>query len=71
MSNYIVFTRTWWRWNENWPDGKEPHAGEKSFVKGFNSEGDAQEFCQFQNSQLPVTNPLSFKYEYTSTNYYG
>ena len=66
MKKYSVFTRTWWRFNESWPDGLEPHAGERTHVKHFDTEQEARKYCQYHNANsLPENNPLSFKYEFT------
>ena len=30
---YKVFKRTWWRKNDNWPDGLEPFFGRKTTLR--------------------------------------
>lgn len=65
--NYRVFTRTWWTFNESWPNGLEPCPGEKDYIEDFETESEAREFCQYNNANnLPDHNPLSLKYEYES-----
>ena len=52
MKKYSVFTRTWWKFNKTWPNGLEPFPGEKSYIKHFNTEQEAREYCQYHNANL-------------------
>ena len=66
MKKYSVFTRTWRKFNKTWPNGLEPFPGEKTYIKHFDTEEEAREYCQYHNANsLPEKNPLSFKYEFT------
>jgi len=47
---YHVFHRTWWRDNPSWPNGLEPHAGEKTYlVRYVTSLNEAIELCREYN----------------------
>ena len=48
---YKVFTRTWWKDNPRWPNGLEPYAGKKTYIKGKFTEEEAIELCQHWNSK--------------------
>ena len=45
MNNYKVFTRNWWRFNENYPNGLEPSAGRRTTIGYANTEDEAREMC--------------------------
>ncbi len=67
METYRVFTRTWWRSNPSWPDGREPGAGKRSY-RGHPrrlSLEEARTYCQGWNASH---NPgkLSRKAEFES-----
>lgn len=38
---YDVFTRTWWKANSNWPDGREPGIGRRTYLARNVTEEDA------------------------------
>jgi hypothetical protein len=45
---FYVFSRTWWRYNPDWPGGLEPHKGRKTWLNGrrpFTTEAAARSFC--------------------------
>lgn len=61
---YNVFVRSWWRDNPSWPNGLEPHAGEKKYIERFlESEDEAQEICQSYND-MHDAGRYSIKAEY-------
>lgn len=45
---YDVFIRTWWKENPAWPNGLEPQAGERSYLRGGRglTYVEAREMCQ-------------------------
>ena len=50
---YRVFTRTWWKRNPSWPDGREPGPGPKSYAghpSGVTEE-EARAYCQRWNRE--------------------
>jgi hypothetical protein len=60
---YDVFHRTWWIENPDYPDGREPGAGEKHYLKYGVSEDEARRTCaQYNKTNDP--GPLSDKAEY-------
>jgi len=64
--SFRTFTRTWWRRNSEWPDGREPHAGRKAYRATYDTEAEAREACKAFNAK-PKTKEqkfLSFKMEY-------
>ena len=63
MNNYRVFTRTWWKHNPNWPDGREPCAGRKYTLGLTSTEQEARDWCQDYNS-THTPGKLSRKAEY-------
>ena len=66
MSQYKVFTRTWWTENPAYPNGLEPCAGPKTYKRRvFDTEQDAREYCQLWNDQNPPGR-LSCKMEFES-----
>jgi hypothetical protein len=46
---HTVFTRTFWRANTVWPDGKEPHLGRKRHIATVETEAEAQAIAQQWN----------------------
>mgnify|MGYP001462523475 FL=1 len=61
---YKVFTRTWWRKNSEWPNGKEPHAGKKTTIaRNVATEQEALQICQRWNA-THKPGDLSKKAEY-------
>jgi hypothetical protein len=48
---YNVFHRTWWKPNPKWPNGKEPHAGEKHYLLHNVDEESAVDFCKEWNER--------------------
>lgn len=61
---YSVFVRSWWRDNPSWPNGLEPHVGEKKYIERFlESEEEAQEICQSYN-EMHDAGRYSIKAEY-------
>lgn len=60
---YRCFTRTWWRINPAWPDGREPGAGAKRTVAVMMTEEGAREFCE-QWNKTHKPGKLSRKCEY-------
>lgn len=60
---YDVFHRTWWVENPDYPDGREPGAGEKHYIEYNVTEATARTICaQYNASHDP--GPLSDKAEY-------
>ena len=49
-ARYRVFSRTWWRSNPAWPDGREPGAGPKRTLRRNLSYEEARQFCQEWNA---------------------
>lgn len=47
---FNVFHRTWWTANRNWPDGREPGAGKKHYIKRHVTEEDAHSICEVWNA---------------------
>jgi hypothetical protein len=61
---YNVFTRTWWRYNPDWPNGLEPHLGRKAYIaKNVTTEKMAQKLCSEYNDNNDAGR-LSRKAEY-------
>ena len=63
--NYEVFHRTWWRRNDEWPDGREPGVGRAYHIGWAVDEAEARAMCKEWNSKH---NPglLSDKVEYSA-----
>lgn len=64
---YRVFTRTWWKRNPSWPDGREPHVGRKSYAghpSGVTEE-EARTYCRQWNAENDP-GPMSRKAEFES-----
>jgi len=45
QARYAVFTRTWWKLNPAWPQGREPEMGKKHVLKRNLSWVEARELC--------------------------
>jgi hypothetical protein len=50
VNRYVVFHRTWWRRNPDWPNGLEPHPGRKTKIGIAVGIAEAQEMCREWNS---------------------
>ena len=67
--SYRIFKRTWWKENPSWPNGLEPEAGERHYVRGrFETEEEARAECRRLQRELNKTmtkqeRRLSLKYE--------
>ena len=63
---YDVFHRTWWKENPEWPDGREPGAGERTYIAHGVTEAEARAICKEWNA---THDPgfLSRKAEYESS----
>jgi hypothetical protein len=46
---FKIFLRTWWKENASWPNGLEPHPGEKEYIKEVDTEDEARAFCKKYN----------------------
>jgi hypothetical protein len=46
---YYVFTRTWWRLNPSWPEGREPCPGRRRTIARNCSEDEARRICERYN----------------------
>lgn len=62
---YDVFHRTWWVNNPSWPNGLEPGAGKRTYIRKHVTEADARAICKHYNN---THNPgrLSRKAEFES-----
>ena len=49
MNDFRVFTRTWWKRNPSWPDGREPGAGRKYTLGLVSTEQEARDMCKEYN----------------------
>jgi len=47
---YHVFQRTWWKDNEDYPDGLEPHCGDKHTMQIVSTEEEARAICRIFNN---------------------
>ncbi len=60
---YNVFVRTWWINNPEWPNGLEPGAGKRRYIRRHVTEADARAICkQYNDTHEPGR--LSKKAEY-------
>lgn len=51
---YNVFVRNWWKRNPNWPDGREPHMGRKTYLRKRVTYADARAIAkQYNDSHEP------------------
>lgn len=62
-ATYYCFTRTWWKHNPAWPNGREPGAGPKRAVTKNLTYSQAQAFCKDWNAKHDP-GPLSRKCEF-------
>ena len=63
---YKVFTRTWWRNNQAYPNGLEPCAGRKYTIDNVYTEKEAKQLCkEYNDTHHPGR--LSLKAEYMET----
>lgn len=46
---YDVFHRTWWQENPAWPGGREPGAGERTYLAHGVTYTEAREMCKEYN----------------------
>ena len=61
---FRVFSRTWWKRNPSWPDGREPCAGRKTtLARNVKTEAEARAICERYNA-THEPGPLSRKAEY-------
>ncbi len=60
---YDVFHRTWWTRNPAYPNGLEPCAGRKHYIRKHVTEADAREICRAWNANHEP-GQLSDKAEY-------
>lgn len=60
---YNVFVRDWWQPNANWPDGREPGPGEKTYLRKHVVREDALELCERYND-THEPGPMSRKAEF-------
>lgn len=63
QARYYVFTRTWWKPNKSWPDGREPHAGRRTTLRRNLSYTEARAMCQEWNANHKP-GPMSRKAEF-------
>jgi len=69
MTQYRVFTRSWWRDNPKYPNGLEPHAGPKNYKRVvFETEQEAREYALAWN-EANDAGRYSVKMEFESGNY--
>jgi len=47
--SYKVFTRTWWKRNPKWPEGREPKRGRKTVLGMVRTEEEAVRMCDKYN----------------------
>lgn len=76
MNNYKVFTRNWWKINQEkdkdgellWPEGKEPSASERKTHLGYaDTEEQARAMCKDYNDKIEgKPNKLGRMAEYKS-----
>lgn len=55
-ARYNVFTRTWWKPNPKWPNGREPHPGRKRYLARNVSWSEARRIAEDYND-TPLTRP--------------
>lgn len=61
---YRCFTRTWWRRNPSWPNGREPSPGRKhTIARRVETIADAQRICRAYN-ETHDPGPLNRKAEF-------
>lgn len=65
-AKYQIFHRKWWKHNEDWPDAKEPSAGETKYKIGYaETEEQARKMCKEWN-ETHEEGKYSDRAEYTS-----
>ena len=64
-ARYLVFHRTWWARNADWPDGREPHIGRKAKIGYARSLEEARSMCKVWCANHPP-GKLSDKAEFES-----
>lgn len=65
---FTCFHRTWWKKNKNWPGGREPGAGRKTFICTASTLEEARAICtQWNDAHNP--GPLLRKAEFMSGTY--
>jgi len=64
-TNYCVFTRTWWRFNKDWPNGLEPEMGRRHVIARNLTEEKARQLCKQWNA-TNKPGKLSKKAEFTT-----
>ena len=47
---YKVIKRNWWIDNPDYPNGLEPGPGPSTYIRTFESEAEAREFCKNWNA---------------------
>ena len=65
VESYRVFTRTWWKPNPSWPNGREPGPGPKRTMRGGTrlTYAEAREMCrEYNESHNP--GPMSHRAEF-------
>jgi hypothetical protein len=62
-ARYTVFSRTWWKHNSSWPNGREPCIGNKRTIRRNLTEAEARQLCKEWNA-AHAPGPLSRKAEY-------
>jgi hypothetical protein len=62
-ARYTCFTRTWWKPNPSWPDGREPGVGAKRVQVRNLSYREAMAYCGEWNAKHPP-GPMSLKCEF-------
>lgn len=61
---YNVFVRTWWKKNPSWPNGREPSAGPKRYIRRrVPTIEEARSICKEWNANHDP-GPLSRKAEF-------
>jgi len=61
---YFCFHRTWWRYNPEWPNNREPQAGDPTRIAVVEDEQEAVNICRNWN-KLHDPGKYSRKAEYT------
>ena len=49
-NHYVVFHRTWWKNNPDYPNGLQPHAGRKTYLAKGLTESAARDMCRVWNA---------------------
>lgn len=67
--NYLIFHRTWWKKNPNFPGGLEPEMGRKTLIGYAETQDQARKMCEEWQADFDRShrsNKLSRKAEWTS-----